>query len=69
METLGQTRRKQTRLFMFNIGHQENNLVRDEANGVDEISNEEYSTEPHRKMFQTAFRNQQEKRDFFHISV
>ena len=67
METLGQTKRKQTKLFMFNIRDQDDNLVPVEAYGVDQISTEEYSTEPHRTIFPTEFQNQQDKRGFISL--
>ena len=68
METLGQTIRKQTTLLMFNIKDQDDNLVPVEAyGGVDQISTEEYSTEPHRTIFPTEFQNQQNKRGFISL--
>ena len=67
METLGQTKRKQTKLFKVNIGDRDDNLVLVEAYGVDLISTEEYSTEPHRTIFPTEFQNHQDKREFISI--
>ena len=67
METLSQTQRKQTKLFMFNIRDQDNNLIPAEAYGVDQKSTEEYSTEPHRAIFPADFLNQQDKWEFISL--